>query len=103
MLESFDHGSAVLFVAHTDTDGGITGSIDDELEVHGEGLAIEHDPELFAVADPLCAREEGLEAAAQRLFVARSTAAPRGSACAVLEENVRDECIAEIDSMISTY
>src|SRR6185312_4598766 len=43
------------------------------------------------------------EAAAQRLLVARSTAAPRGSACAVLEENVRDESIAEIESMISTY
>src|SRR5262249_25016061 len=103
LRERLDHGGAVLFIAYADADRGITGGIDDELEVHGKNLAVEHDAELLAVTNPLRAWEEGFEAAAQGLLVARSTAAARGSACTVLEQEVRDERVAKLDPMIASH
>jgi hypothetical protein len=103
VFERLDDGGAVLFVAHADADRSVTRRVDDELEVHAKGLTVEHDLELLAVADPLRAGEEGLEAAAQRLLVARSTGASRGGACAVLEQDARDKRVAELESMISAH
>src|SRR5437762_5586889 len=103
VCEGLDDRTAVLLVAHADTDRGVGRRIDHELEVHMKRLAVEHDHELLAVTDPLRTREEGFEAAAQRLLVARSTVTSRRPTGAVAVQDARDQRVAERDAMISPH
>jgi hypothetical protein len=101
--EGILHSLAVLLACHREADRGIGRRIEEQLEVHAEDLAVDHDLERLAIADPLRAGEEGLEGAAQRVLVAQAPGAPRRSAFAVLEEDARDHRLAELDPVFAPH
>ncbi len=93
--EGLAHRGAVLLIRHRDADGRAGRWVDDELEVHAQDLAVDHHLERLAVGDPLRAGEEGLEGVATR--------APRRRALAVLEEDARDERVAEPEPVLAAH
>jgi hypothetical protein len=79
VLEGLDDGGGVLLGAHAGAGEGARVRVDIKLEVEGEALSVDDDGHLHAVADPLGAREEGAEGAAQCAFVGGSALAVRGA------------------------
>ena len=73
--------------------------IDEQLQVDGEALPVEHDDQLGAIADPLGAWVEGLEASSIGRGVGRA-ASLRGDADAVGLEDVLDVLAAEGDAEV---
>jgi hypothetical protein len=99
-LEYFDDGGAVLLVSDREADEGAAVGIDHELEVESECLAVEMHVDGGAVADPLCAREEGPEGVAEGQFVRGPPLPSLWGALAVLLEDGGDLGAAEGDAEV---
>ncbi len=95
-----DRGS-VLGGADRGTREGAGVGVDEQLQVDGEALAVEHDGQLGAVSDPLGAGVEGQEAPTVRRGVGR-TASLVGDPHAVGLEDVLDVLASEGDAKVVT-
>jgi hypothetical protein len=79
VTEGVDNGRGVLLVADGGAGEGGAVGVHEQLEVEGEGFAVEREGELGAVADPLRTRGEGLEGLAQGGLVGRGATAVDGT------------------------
>ena len=103
VLEGLDDGGGVLLGAHAGAGEGARVRVDIKLEVEGEALSVDDDGHLHAIADPLGAREEGAEGAAQCAFVGGSALAVRGAPQTVDVEDARDRFTPERHEQASAH
>ena len=97
--EGLDDGGGVLGGSDRGAGEPAGVGVDEQLQVDGEALAVEGDPQLGAVADPLGAGEEGQKPVTVRRGVDRS-AAPLGGPHRVGGEDVADVLAAEGDAEV---
>jgi len=95
VVECLDDGGGVLLAADAGAGEGARVRVDIQLEVEVETPAVDDDGHLHAVADPLGAREEGAERAAQCAFVGSPALAVNRATQAVDMEDARDRFTPE--------
>lgn len=100
VAEGGEDGGAVLDGRDLGADEGAGVGVDEQLDVDRVRAAVDHGVEQRAVADPLGAREEGLELVAQRDLVGTAALSSRGDAGAVQQEDVGEDRAVERDAEV---